>query len=107
MFDGNNIQDLFKKAQELSQNLQSQQEELAKKSIDVSVGGGMVKMTFNGKMEALSVNIDPEIANREELDMLQDLVLSAVNEGVRQTQKLMQEEMGKNLGGLKIPGLNL
>lgn len=108
MFDGP-MGDLMKKAQEVSQNMQSKQEELAKKKIDVSVGGEMITMTFNGKQEALSIKIDPEIVDPDDIDTLQDLILSAVNEGIRQSQKLVQDELGKQLGGmgLNIPGLNL
>ncbi len=108
MFDSS-MEDLLKKAQEVSQNMRSQQEELAKKRIDVSVGGEMVKMTFNGNQQALSIHIDPEVIDPEDIQTLEDLVLSAVNEGIRQSQKIVQEELGKQLGGLgglKIPGFN-
>ncbi len=108
MFDGS-MEDLLKKAQEVSQNMQAHQEELAKKRIDVSVGGEMVKMTFNGKQQAVSICIDPEVIDPEDIETLEDLVLSAVNEGIRQSQKIVQDELGKQLGGmggLKIPGFN-
>ena len=94
------MNDLMKKAQELSQNMQKQQEELAKKTYEISVGGEMVKMKFNGKMELLEVQIDPEVIDRDEIQILQDLILSAVNEGIRQSQKQMKESMGQQLGGL-------
>ena len=100
------MNDLMKKAQELSQNMQKQQEELAKKTYEVSVGGEMVKMKFNGKMELLKVQIDPEVVDRDDIQTLQDLILSAVNEGIRQSQKQMQESMGQQLGGL-TGGMNL
>ena len=100
------MNDLMKKAQELSQNMQKQQEELAKKTYEVSVGGEMVKMKFNGKMELLEVQIDPEVVDRDDIQTLQDLILSAVNEGIRQSQKQMQEGMGQQLGGL-TGGMNL
>jgi DNA-binding YbaB/EbfC family protein len=109
MIDGP-MGDILKKAQELSQNMQSQQEDLAKKTVDVSVGGEMVKMTFNGKMEALSLFIDPEVVDPDDIETLRDLILSAVNEGIRRGQEIAQSEMGKSLGGmlgdLKIPGIN-
>ncbi|MCZ6474221.1 MAG: YbaB/EbfC family nucleoid-associated protein [SAR324 cluster bacterium] len=104
MFNGN-IGDLIRKAQEMGENLKARQEELARKEFDVSVGGDMVKMRFNGKGEALSITIDPEVLDADDPRMLEDLVLSAVNEGIREGQKLMQEEMSKMAGGLKIPGL--
>ena len=100
------MNDLMKKAQELSQNMQKQQEELAKKTYEVSVGGEMVKMKFNGKMELLEVQIDPEAVDKDDIQTLQDLILSAVNEGIRQSQKQIQESMGQQLGGLS-GGMNL
>ncbi len=95
MFDMN---ELMKKAQELSENMQVQQEELAKLSFPVSVGGEMVKMVFNGKQEAKSIQIDPEVVDANDIETLQDLILSAVNEGIRQSQKNMQDSMGQQLG---------
>ena len=104
MFKGN-LGDLLKQAQQLGQDLKARQEQLAQRTLEVSVGGGMVQMTFNGKGEALAVRIDPEVVDRSDVDMLQDLVLSAINEGVRQAQALQQSEMGKLAGGLNIPGV--
>ena len=65
----------------------------------------MVRMTFNGRSEAVSISIDPEVVDRDDVRMLEDLVLSAVNEGVRRSQKMMQEEMAKMAGGFDIPGI--
>ncbi len=100
-----NLGDLLRKAQEMGENLKAKQEELAQKEIEVSVGGDMVKMRFNGKCEALSISIQPEVIDANDPRMLEDLVLSAVNEGVRKSQQMMQEELSKLTGGLKIPGL--
>ena len=97
--------ELFRQAREIGENLRNKQEELAQRRFDVSVGGGMVKMTFNGRAEALSVEIDPELLKPEERGTLQDLVLSAVNEGVRESQNAMKQEMGRLAGGLNIPGI--
>ena len=94
------MNDLMKKAQELSQNMQKQQEELAQLTFDVSVGGEMVKMKFNGKMELLDVQIDPEVVDRDDVQTLQDLILSAVNEGIRQSQEKMQESLGQQMGNM-------
>ncbi|MCH8882415.1 MAG: YbaB/EbfC family nucleoid-associated protein [SAR324 cluster bacterium] len=104
MFKGN-MADILRQAQELGENLKEKQAELAQKTVQVSVGGDMVSMTFNGRSEALSIRIDPEIVDRNDIRMLEDLVLSAVNEGVRRSQEMMQEEMSKLAGGLKIPGI--
>ncbi|HKI99050.1 MAG TPA: YbaB/EbfC family nucleoid-associated protein [bacterium] len=104
MFKGD-LGELMRQAQQLGENLKSRQEELARKTVDVSVGGDMVRMTFNGKCEALSIHIDPEVVDKNDVGMLQDLVLSAVNEGVRRAQQMMQDEMAKATGGLNIPGI--
>ena len=104
MFKGN-ILDLMRQAKNIGETLKNKQEELAARRIDVSVGGDMVRMTFNGKSEALSVHIDPSVIDPSDPGMLEDLVLSAVNEGVRQSQDMMKEELAKLTGGLNIPGL--
>jgi nucleoid-associated protein EbfC len=104
MFKGN-LGDIIRQAQRLGEDLKSRQAELALRTVDVSVGGDMVRMTFNGKGEAISIHLDPEVVDRNDVAMLQDLVLSAVNEGVRRSQQLMQEEMAKLTGGMNIPGV--
>jgi hypothetical protein len=104
MFKGD-FGDLLRKAQQMGETLKAKQAELASRRISVSVGGGMVKMEFNGKGEALSITLDKELVNPGDIAMLQDLVLSAVNEGVREVQRVQQEEMAKLAGGLRIPGL--
>ena len=90
--------ELMKKAQEISQTMQGQQAELAKETFTVSVGGEMVKMTFNGKQELLSMEIDPEVVDPEDVETLLDLIRSAVNEGIRQSQQRAQEFMSKQFG---------
>ena len=92
------INEMMKKAQELSETVKQQQEELAKQIFSVSVGGEMVKMTFNGKQEAKSIEIDPEVVDVDDIETLQDLILSAVNEGIRQSQKNMQNSLGQQIG---------
>ena len=92
------MNEMMKKAQELSETMKQQQEELAKQIFSVSVGGEMVKMTFNGKQEAKSIEIDPEVVDVDDIETLQDLILSAVNEGIRQSQKNMQNSLGKEIG---------
>lgn len=104
MFKGN-FGDLIRQAQQLGESMKEKQAELGTKTVDVSVGGDMVRMTFNGRGEAVSINIDPEVVDRNDVRMLEDLVLSAVNEGVRRSQQMMQEEMAKVAGGLNIPGI--
>ncbi len=83
------------------------QEELAGKTVEASAGGGMVTAVFNGRQELLSLKIEPQVVDPEDIDMLQDLVVAAVNDGLRKSQELMTAEMGKIAGGLNIPGLKL
>ena len=100
------MNDMMKKAQELSETMKQQQEDLAKQIISVSVGGEMVKMNFNGKQEAISIEIDPEVVDADDIETLQDLILSAVNEGLRQSQQNMQNSLGQQIGKM-TGGLDL
>lgn len=104
MFKGN-FTDMIKQAQEMGQNLKAKQEELATKTIEVSVGGDMVRMTFNGNSEVLAVSIDPEVVDKTDVKMLEDLVRAAINKGVEQSQGMMKAEMAKLAGGINIPGV--
>ena len=81
------------------------QEELASRTVEATAGGGMVAVTVNGKFEVLSLKIDREVVNPQDVEMLQDLVMAAVNEGVRKAQEMAAAEMGKVTGGMQIPGL--
>jgi DNA-binding YbaB/EbfC family protein len=96
---------ILKQAQEMHAKISQIQEEMAGKSVEATSGGGMVKIVMNGRQEILSIRIDPEVVNREEIEMLQDLIAAAVNEAIRKSQEMMQEEMKKITGGLSIPGL--
>ena len=103
------MNEMMKKAQELSETMKQQQEEQSKQMFAVSVGGEMIKMTFNGKQEAKSIEIDPEVVDVNDIETLQDLILSAVNEGLRQSQQNMQnslgEQIGKMTGGMDFSNL--
>ncbi len=83
------------------------QAELAVKTVEASAGGGMVVVTVNGKQEVLNIRIDPQVVDPEDVEMLQDLIVAAVNDGLRKAQELAAAEMGKLAGGLNIPGLNI
>jgi DNA-binding YbaB/EbfC family protein len=96
---------ILKQAQQMHTKIAQLQEEMAAKTVEGSSGGGMVNIVMNGKQEIVSVRIDPEVINREDVEMLQDLIMAAVNEAVRKSQEMMQEEMKKITGGLSIPGL--
>ncbi len=95
--------DLMQQAQALQGKMAKMQEEAAKKTIETSAGGGMVSVVINGKQQVLAIRLDPEIVKSGDVEMLQDLVLAAVNEAIRKSQAMVSEEM-KGLG-LQIPGL--
>jgi nucleoid-associated protein EbfC len=96
---------LLKQAQEMQSKLAKVQEELAHKTVDATAGGGMVMVTVNGQFAVTSIKVDPAVIDPEDAEMLQDLVLAAVNEGLRRAREMVSEEMGKLTGGFKIPGL--
>ena len=98
---------MMKEAQRLQQQMAQLQEEVGKKKVDATAGGGMVTVEANGKQELLSIKIDPEVINKDDAQMLEDLVLAACNEALRKSRELVQQELGKLTGGLKIPGLNI
>jgi len=108
MSKGFDIGGLFRQAQALQEKLSSVQEELAARTVDASAGGGMVTAVVNGKLELLQVRIDPSLLESADVAMLQDLIVAAVNEGIRGAQKMMAEEMSKLTGGLgiKLPGMS-
>ncbi len=96
---------MLKEAQRIQAQLAKIQEEMAQRTVEASSGGGMVGVVVNGKQEVLSIKIEREVVDPEDIDMLQDLVLAAVNEGIRKSQEMVGEEMRKLTGGLSIPGL--
>ncbi len=105
MMDGLNMKDILKKAKEMQDNLAQKKEDAAKKMVDVSVGGGMVKLKMNGNFETISVNIDPEIVDKEDVEILEDLFRAAVNEAVKQAKELVSSELSQTLHGLNISDL--
>ena len=99
------ISSLMKQAQDFQQKMGQVQEELAKKTVSSEVGGGMVKVTVNGRQELLSIQIEKEVINPDDVEMLQDLIVAAVNDAMAKAREMIQSEMGRLTGGLKIPGL--
>lgn len=97
---------IVKQAQQLQERLGRLQEEAAAKTVEASAGGGMVLVVVSGRLELVSLRIDPAVLKAGDVDMLQDLVVAAVNEGIRKAQSLVAEAMRKATGGLKIPGLS-
>lgn len=100
-----NIGNMMKQAQKLQGKMVAMQEELGNRTLTAQVGGGMVEVVVNGRQELLSIRIDPEVVNPEDVEMLQDLVLAAVNDALNRSRDMVSEEMGKLTGGFKIPGL--
>jgi hypothetical protein len=96
---------LFKQAQEMQSKMAEVQRDLAEKKVEVSTGGGMVKVSANGLNEILSIHIDDELINMKDREVLEDLVAGAINEVHRKVKDLAQEEMTRFTGGMKIPGL--
>jgi len=99
--------DIVKQAQELQSRLSQVQEEAAARTVEASAGGGMVTAVVSGRLELVSLRIDPAVLKSGDVDMLQDLIIAAVNQGIRAAQEAVAEQMKKVTGGLKIPGLNL
>jgi|SRR5512135_549959 DNA-binding YbaB/EbfC family protein len=97
--------DLLKQAQEMQARMAKIQEELASKTVQGSAGGGMVQVTVNGQLNITRVQIESSVINPAEKDMLEDLILAAVNDGMRKARELASAEMSKLTGGMKIPGL--
>jgi nucleoid-associated protein EbfC len=96
---------LFKQATQMQSKLAEIQEGLAEKTIEVSTGGGMVKVVANGLNEITSVKIDDELINMNDREVLEDLITGAVNEANKKVKEMAQEEMTKITGGVKIPGI--
>ena len=96
---------MMKQAQQLQSKMLKLQEELAEKTVESSSGGGMVKVIANGRQQIVSIQIENEVVDPDDVEMLQDLVLAAVNDALSKAQEMVSGEMGKLTGGLNIPGL--
>lgn len=107
MFPGGmgNMQAMMKKVQKMQAEIVKKQEELKQRTIETTVGGGAVTVVVNGKKELQAVKIDPSAVDPEDVEMLEDLIVTAVNEGVRQIDELSEKEMAKITGGMKMPGM--
>jgi DNA-binding YbaB/EbfC family protein len=98
---------IVKQAQELQERLSQLQEQTAAHTVEASAGGGMVTAVVSGRLEVVSLRIDQQVLKSGDAEMIQDLVIAAVNQGIRKAQEAVAEEMKKVTGGLKIPGINL
>jgi len=96
---------MMKQAQKLQSKMLKLQEELADRTVETSSGGGMVKVVANGRQQIVSIQIEKEVIDPEDSEMLQDLVLAAVNDALTKSQEMISNEMGKLTGGMNIPGL--
>jgi len=96
---------MMKQAQQMQAKMMRVQEELETKTVEAASGGGMVTAVVNGKQELVSLKIEKDVVDPADIEMLQDLVVAAVNEGVRKAHEMAQEEMSKLTGGLNIPGM--
>jgi len=100
-----NMGNMMKQAQKLQAQMQKLQEELAEKTVETSSGGGMIRVTASGKQQIVSIQIEKEVVDPDDVEMLQDLILAAVNDALTQSQEMVSGEMSKLTGGLNIPGL--
>ena len=100
-----NMGKMMKQVQQMQEKMQKMQAEIEQRTIEVTAGGGAVKVVANGKQQIVSIEISPDVVDPGDVEMLQDIILAAVNEAIQKTQEMMQEEMKKITGGLSIPGL--
>ena len=96
---------MMKQAQKLQAKMLKMQEELADKTVEATAGGGMIKIVANGRQQILSIQIEKEVVDPDDVEMLQDLILAAVNDALAKSQEMVSGEMSKLTGGLKIPGM--
>jgi len=97
--------DLMRQAQKMQEEMMKAQEEAKKKTVEATAGGGMVTVVANGAGQIVSIKIEKDVVDPEDIDMLQDLILAASNEALRRAQELVSDEMSKLTGGLQIPGM--
>lgn len=109
MFKGGpgNMGNMMKQVQQLQAKMEKIQAELASMEVEGSSGGGMVTVTVNGKQDVMSVKIDPEVVDKDDVEMLQDLIVAAINQAKQKAQEVQAEKMAGLTGGLNIPGMNL
>lgn len=96
---------MIKQAQKMQQQMAKLQEEAGKKTVEASSGGGMVTAVVNGKQQLLSLKLEDEVVDPADIEMLQDLIVAAVNEAIKQSQDMVSSEMAQLTGGMKMPGL--
>ncbi len=100
-----NMQSMIKQAQKMQEDMAAKQAELEEKEYDVAAGGGVINVKINGKKEILSVKIDPEVIDPDDVETLEDLIVAAVNEAIKKVEAVSAEEMQKITGSMSIPGM--
>lgn len=100
-----NINNIMKKAQEMQEELKKKKEELAEKEVEATSGGGMVKVVVNGNEEVIDIKIEKEVVDPDDSEMLEDLILAAVNNAKEKAREIKQEEMGDITGGMDLPNI--
>lgn len=101
---GMNMNNLVKQAQKMQKQMEKMQQELEEKTIETTAGGGAIKVIITGKKEIKEIKINPEVVEPDDVEMLEDLVLTAVNEAIRQAEEMVSSEMNKITGGINMPG---
>ena len=97
-----NIQQMMKQAQQMQDRLQKQMNELR---VEATAGGGMVTVTMTGQKQLVSLKLDPEVVSKDDVEMLQDLIVAAINDAQRKVDEAMQQQLGGMMGGMKLPGM--
>ena len=100
-----NMGQIMKQAQKFQTKMAKLQEELSERTVEASAGGGMVTVVANGGQDVLSIRIDPEVIDPDDVEMLQDLIMAAVNDALNKAKAMMNEEMGQLTKGMNIPGM--
>lgn len=101
-----NMQSMIKQAQKMQEDMETLQADLDQREYEVKAGGGVVTVKINGKMEILSIDLEPEVVDPEDIETLSDLLVAGVNEAIKKVTSINNEEMGKVTGGLNLPGMN-
>ena len=100
-----NMQQMLQQVQKMQQDMLAAQEQLKQEEVEASAGGGMVTVVMNGAKQVQSITIDPEAVSKDDVEMLQDLILAAINDAHRKADEAMSQQMQGMMGGMKIPGL--
>ena len=100
-----NMKKMMQKAKKMQAKMSKMQEELEDETVEATAGGGVVKVVVNGKQELVDIKIDEEAVDPEDVEMLEDLILAAVNEGMNKIQDMINEQMGDMAGGMNLPGM--